>query len=139
MIPVALRTLEMCSHDTSMDCPYYERLNYVGDTRLQSLVAYAALEIQFALTQGGETLPQVVMGLAAVVVTLLLGGILGRQLAQLQRLNRLAPVAVSVRSGPPSGGGKFEARTELLEILQAAAAQVWTLEPHVAPPPLQLF
>ena len=42
VIPVALRTLEMCSHETSMDCPYYERLNYVGDTRLQALVAYAA-------------------------------------------------------------------------------------------------
>ncbi len=42
IIPIALRTLEMCSHDTSMDCPYYERLNYVGDTRLQSLVAYTA-------------------------------------------------------------------------------------------------
>ena len=41
------------------------------------VVAYAALEIQFALTHGGETLPSVVMGLAAVVVTLLLGGILG--------------------------------------------------------------
>jgi hypothetical protein len=40
IVPIALRTLEMCSHDTSMDCPYYERLNYVGDTRLQSLVAY---------------------------------------------------------------------------------------------------
>jgi alpha-L-rhamnosidase len=42
VIPIALRTLEMCSHQTSMDCPYYERLNYVGDTRLQALVAYAA-------------------------------------------------------------------------------------------------
>lgn len=44
IIPVALRTLEMCSHDTSMDCPYYERLNYVGDTRLQSLIAYVAAD-----------------------------------------------------------------------------------------------
>lgn len=42
IVPIALRTIEMCSHDTSMDCPYYERLNYVGDTRLQSLVAYTA-------------------------------------------------------------------------------------------------
>ncbi len=44
VIPIALRTLEMCSHDTSMDCPYYERLNYVGDTRLQSLVAYVSAD-----------------------------------------------------------------------------------------------
>ena len=35
----ALHTLRMCSHETSMDCPYYEQLNYAGDTRLQSLVA----------------------------------------------------------------------------------------------------
>ncbi len=39
VIPLALRTLRMCSHETSMDCPYYEQLNYAGDTRLQSLVA----------------------------------------------------------------------------------------------------
>ncbi len=37
--PLALHTLRMCSHETSMDCPHYEQLNYVGDTRLQSLVA----------------------------------------------------------------------------------------------------
>jgi alpha-L-rhamnosidase len=39
--PIALRTLEMCSHETYMDCPYYEQLMYVGDTRLQVLVTYA--------------------------------------------------------------------------------------------------
>ncbi|MEK6796895.1 MAG: alpha-L-rhamnosidase [Spirochaetota bacterium] len=44
VLPIALRTLAMCSHDTSMDCPYYERLNYVGDTRLQSLVAYVSAD-----------------------------------------------------------------------------------------------
>jgi hypothetical protein len=42
LIPLALRTLEMCSHETSMDCPFYEQLNYVGDTRLQALVAMAS-------------------------------------------------------------------------------------------------
>ena len=50
------------------------------------VTAYAALEIQFALTHEGETLSAVVMSLAAVVVTILLSGLLGRQLAQLQRL-----------------------------------------------------
>ncbi|MBC7785276.1 MAG: alpha-L-rhamnosidase [Burkholderiales bacterium] len=39
VIPIALHTLKMCSHETSTDCPYYEQLNYTGDTRLQSLVA----------------------------------------------------------------------------------------------------
>jgi hypothetical protein len=41
IIPPALRTLEMCSHETYFDCPYYEQLMYVGDTRLQVLVTYA--------------------------------------------------------------------------------------------------
>ena len=37
---VALRTLQMCSHETHMDCPYYEQLQYVGDTRLQALLSF---------------------------------------------------------------------------------------------------
>jgi hypothetical protein len=41
VIRPALRTLQMCSHETYMDCPYYEQLQYVGDTRLQALVTYA--------------------------------------------------------------------------------------------------
>ncbi len=39
--PVALRTLQMCAHETYMDCPYYEQLMYVGDTRLEVLTTYA--------------------------------------------------------------------------------------------------
>ncbi|MBA8793808.1 hypothetical protein FHX74_001413 [Friedmanniella endophytica] len=38
---LAFRTLQMCSHETTMDCPYYEQLQYGGDTRLQLLAAYA--------------------------------------------------------------------------------------------------
>lgn len=38
---VAVRALQMCSHETYMDCPYYEQLMYVGDTRLEALVTYA--------------------------------------------------------------------------------------------------
>jgi hypothetical protein len=30
----------MCAHETYMDCPYWEQLMYVGDTRLQALVTY---------------------------------------------------------------------------------------------------
>lgn len=39
IVPLSLRTLRACSHETSVDCPYYEQLNYAGDTRVQSLVA----------------------------------------------------------------------------------------------------
>ncbi len=39
-LPIMWRTLQMCCHETYMDCPYYEQLQYIGDTRLQVLVTY---------------------------------------------------------------------------------------------------
>lgn len=39
--PLALRGLQMCAHETYMDCPYYEQMMYVGDTRLEALTHYA--------------------------------------------------------------------------------------------------
>ncbi len=63
---VMWRTLRMCAHGTTMDCPYYERLQYAGDTRLQNLVAMAcggesrlagaAIE-SFARSRAGGALP----------------------------------------------------------------------------------
>ncbi len=41
LFPVCVRTLQMCLHETYMDCPYYEQLMYAGDTRLQCLLTYA--------------------------------------------------------------------------------------------------
>lgn len=35
-----VRGMQMCSHETYMDCPYYEQLMYVGDTRLEMLTTY---------------------------------------------------------------------------------------------------
>ncbi|MCD6519159.1 MAG: alpha-L-rhamnosidase [Anaerolineae bacterium] len=40
IIPLMHRSLQMCAHETYMDCPYYEQLMYVGDTRLEALVTY---------------------------------------------------------------------------------------------------
>jgi hypothetical protein len=54
-------------------------------------------------------------------------------IAQLQRLNNRAPVAISVRPGLPGS------RPEELEALQSAASQVWALEPYVPDPPARLF
>ena len=32
------RTLRLCTNETFFDCPYYEQLQYVGDTRVEALV-----------------------------------------------------------------------------------------------------
>ena len=36
---VGWRTARLCAMDTYVDCPYYEQLQYVGDTRLQALIS----------------------------------------------------------------------------------------------------
>lgn len=38
-LELAWNTLRMCSHETFMDCPFFERLQYVSDSRLESLTA----------------------------------------------------------------------------------------------------
>lgn len=39
ILEVGWRTARSCSIETYMDCPYYEQLQYVGDTRIQALVS----------------------------------------------------------------------------------------------------
>jgi alpha-L-rhamnosidase len=34
------RTARLCAMETYMDCPYYEQLQYIGDTRIQALVSF---------------------------------------------------------------------------------------------------
>ena len=41
VVPIGLRGLQMCSHETYLDCPYYEQLQYSGDGRLECLATYA--------------------------------------------------------------------------------------------------
>ncbi len=36
---VGWRTAKLCAVDTYFDCPYYEQLQYVGDTRIQALIS----------------------------------------------------------------------------------------------------
>ncbi len=36
---VGWRTARLCALETYMDCPYYEQLQYVGDTRIQALIS----------------------------------------------------------------------------------------------------
>ncbi|PUZ29884.1 alpha-L-rhamnosidase [Chitinophaga parva] len=33
------RTSRLCAYETYMDCPYYEQLQYIGDTRIQALIS----------------------------------------------------------------------------------------------------
>lgn len=37
---VGWRTARLCAVETYMDCPYYEQLQYIGDTRIQALISY---------------------------------------------------------------------------------------------------
>jgi len=36
---VGWRTARLCAFETYMDCPYYERLQYIGDARIQGLIS----------------------------------------------------------------------------------------------------
>ncbi|MCY7350369.1 MAG: alpha-L-rhamnosidase N-terminal domain-containing protein [Cytophagaceae bacterium] len=36
---IGWRTARLCANETYMDCPYYEQLQYVGDTRIQALIS----------------------------------------------------------------------------------------------------
>jgi len=38
------RTARLDAHDTYMDTPYWERLQYVGDTRIQALISYTVAD-----------------------------------------------------------------------------------------------
>ncbi len=40
LTPLLVRGMQMCAHETFMDCPHYEELQYAGDTRLELLIGY---------------------------------------------------------------------------------------------------
>jgi hypothetical protein len=40
ILDVGWRTARLCAHESYMDCPYYEQLQYAGDTRIQALVSF---------------------------------------------------------------------------------------------------
>jgi len=39
ILGIGWRTARLCATETYMDCPYYEQLQYIGDTRIQALVS----------------------------------------------------------------------------------------------------
>ncbi|MDB5136665.1 MAG: Bacterial alpha-L-rhamnosidase, partial [Mucilaginibacter sp.] len=40
ILEIGWHTARLCAWETYMDCPYYEQLQYIGDTRIQALVSY---------------------------------------------------------------------------------------------------
>jgi alpha-L-rhamnosidase len=39
ILDIGWRTARLCAMETYMDCPYYEQLQYIGDSRIQSLIS----------------------------------------------------------------------------------------------------
>ncbi len=40
ILDIGWRTARLCAMETYFDCPYYEQLQYIGDTRIQAMVSY---------------------------------------------------------------------------------------------------
>jgi alpha-L-rhamnosidase len=40
ILGIGWRTARLCAMETYFDCPYYEQLQYIGDTRIQAMVSY---------------------------------------------------------------------------------------------------
>ncbi|GAB2686295.1 hypothetical protein GCM10027037_05190 [Mucilaginibacter koreensis] len=40
MLDIGWRTARLCAMETYFDCPFYEQLQYIGDTRIQAMVSY---------------------------------------------------------------------------------------------------
>lgn len=60
MIDVGWRTARLCANETYMDCPYYEQLQYFGDTRIQTMVTMFntrdSLMVRQALDMGQQSM-----------------------------------------------------------------------------------
>ncbi|HXY39585.1 MAG TPA: alpha-L-rhamnosidase C-terminal domain-containing protein, partial [Vicinamibacteria bacterium] len=40
LVPLLVRGMQACAHETYFDCPYFEQMQYLGDLRLEALVQY---------------------------------------------------------------------------------------------------
>jgi len=50
------RTARLCAHETYMDCPYYEQLQYAGDARIQMMISLFTSGDSGLMKQGIEAL-----------------------------------------------------------------------------------
>ncbi|MDF9830706.1 alpha-L-rhamnosidase C-terminal domain-containing protein [Parabacteroides sp. PF5-6] len=60
MLDIGWRTARLCANETYMDCPYYEQLQYFGDTRIQAMITlYNTRDpymVKNALEQGRQSM-----------------------------------------------------------------------------------
>lgn len=60
MLEIGWRTARLCANETYMDCPYYEQLQYFGDTRIQTMISlYNTSDpymVKNALEQGRQSM-----------------------------------------------------------------------------------
>ena len=60
ILDIGWRTARLCANETYMDCPYYEQLQYFGDTRIQAMVSlYNTRDpylVKNALEQGRQSM-----------------------------------------------------------------------------------
>ncbi|MDD4515117.1 alpha-L-rhamnosidase C-terminal domain-containing protein [Massilibacteroides sp.] len=60
MLEIGWRTARLCANETYMDCPYYEQLQYFGDTRIQAMISLYNSTDQYmvknAIEQGRQSI-----------------------------------------------------------------------------------
>ena len=60
MLDIGWRTARLCANETYMDCPYYEQLQYFGDTRIQAMISlyntHDKYMVKNALEQGRQSM-----------------------------------------------------------------------------------
>lgn len=60
MLEIGWRTARLCANETYMDCPYYEQLQYFGDTRIQAMISLYNTSDQYmvknAIEQGRQSI-----------------------------------------------------------------------------------
>jgi hypothetical protein len=60
IIETGWRTARLCANETYMDCPYYEQLQYFGDTRIQTMVSlyntHDTCMVRNAIEQGRQSM-----------------------------------------------------------------------------------
>lgn len=60
MLDIGWQTARLCANETYMDCPYYEQLQYFGDTRIQAIISlyntHDKYMVKNALEQGRQSM-----------------------------------------------------------------------------------